>query len=134
MNNPLRILLVEDQPADARLLKEALIDCSVPTRVDHAVDGEAAIDFIYEHAGQEPDIIILDLNMPRKDGHEFLDEMKEFLAKKDIPVIMLTVSDQPEDINRAMRSRLNFFVRKPVQAQRINTILEAINDLWASAS
>ena len=131
MHDPLKILVVEDQPSDVRLLEEALVDCSVPTAFEHAQDGEAAIDYLYAHAVDgRPDVIILDLNMPRKDGQEFLDEMKTFLEREEIPVIMLTVSERQEDLTKALNARLNFFLSKPVESSKLDRILKAINTLW----
>lgn len=130
MTVPLNILLVEDNPADARLLEEALVDCSVRTTVQSARDGEEAINMLSCGKQEQPDLIILDLNMPKKDGHQFLYEMKEFLNDKDIPVILLTVSDRKEDIDRAFSSRLNFYMNKPVEPRTLDTLLNAISELW----
>lgn len=133
----LNILLVEDHDADARLVEEALFDCHITVNLKRVADGEQAIKFLQQkdefQKELQPDLIILDLNMPRKDGHEFLEEMKDFLKVKEIPVILLTVSDGRGDHDRALRSHLNFFLSKPVNAEKLHNVLEAINDLWALA-
>jgi len=138
MNKKLRVLLVEDHEADRRLVEEALNDCHIQVDLDCASDGVEAIKFVKELACQntseKPDLIILDLNMPRKGGHEFLEEMHEYLRDEEIPVVLLTVSDSPEDVNRAMDKHMNFFLSKPVNAEKLQQVLTAINDLWAPAA
>jgi CheY-like chemotaxis protein len=135
MTNSLKVLLVEDHEADARLVEEALADCNVDVHLESVNDGEEAIKYIkqsgkYENK-QRPDLIILDLNMPRKDGHEFLEEMHMFLKDEEIPVILLTVSDSPEDIKRAMNTRMNFFLSKPVNVGKLQQVLKAVSELWS---
>lgn len=138
MNRRLRVLLVEDHEADRRLVEEALSDCHIQVDLDCAADGVEAIKYVRtiseRSAAEKPDLIILDLNMPRKGGHEFLEEMHEFLKEEEIPVVLLTVSDTPEDINRAMDKRMNFFLSKPVNANKLHQVLTAINELWAPAA
>lgn len=133
----LKILLVEDHEADVRLVEEALFDCHIMVNLKTVSDGEQAIKFLKRQdeyqKEEQPDLIILDLNMPRKDGHEFLDEMKVFLKEKEIPVVLLTVSDERNDHERALRTHLTFFLSKPVNAEKLYDVLEAINDLWALA-
>jgi len=136
MSNSLNVLLVEDHAADARLVEEALEHCHIAVNLNSVKDGEEAINYI-KQAGcytnvQRPDLIILDLNMPRKDGHEFLDEMHTFLKDKEIPVVLLTVSENPQDISRAMNRHMNYFLSKPVDATKLQRVLNAINELWNS--
>ena len=135
MSNALNVLLVEDHAADARLVEEALADCNVEVSLASVKDGEEAINYIrqtgaYKKA-KRPDLIILDLNMPRMDGHEFLEEMHVYLHDEDIPVILLTVSDNPQDLNRALNTRMNYFLSKPVNAEKLQQILSAVKELWA---
>ena len=137
MNKQMQILLVEDRQADARLVEEALLDCNVPVQVRRVSDGEEAAEYLKRNARSECeqsiDLIILDLNMPKKDGHEFLIEMKEYLDKKEIPVILLTASDRQDDLDRAMNQRLNFYMNKPVNADKLQRIIGAVNDLWCTS-
>ncbi len=137
MNKKLRILLVEDHHADARLVEEALLDCNIPVQLKHLQDGAEAVEFLRTEVSaqpeQKPDLIILDLNMPRKDGHEFLNEMKDYLDATETPVILLTVSDRQEDVDRAMDKKLNFYLNKPVDAEKLQRIIEAVSHLWAKA-
>lgn len=138
MNKQMQILLVEDHQADARLVEEALVDCKVPVALRRVRDGVEAVEFLHREGVQDcankPDLIILDLNMPRKDGHEFLSEMKEYLDKCEIPVVLLTVSDRAEDLERAMAKKLNFYMNKPVSADKLQRIVGAVNELWHAAS
>jgi two-component system, chemotaxis family, response regulator Rcp1 len=137
MNRQMKILLVEDHKADARLVEEALVDCAIPVKLEHVANGVEAINYLRntENALQanRPDLIILDLNMPRKDGHEFLTEMKDYLDQAEIPIVMLTVSDRADDAERAMEKRLNFYMNKPVNAEKLHRIICAVNDLWKEA-
>lgn len=134
MNKEMQILLIEDHQADARLVQEALIDCNVPVSLRCVRDGAEAIEYLNCSTETEkatvPDLIILDLNMPRKDGHEFLTEMKGFLDEREIPVILLTVSDRQEDADRAMEKKLNFYMNKPVNPEKLQKIIAAVNNLW----
>ncbi|MBY0550494.1 MAG: response regulator [Candidatus Obscuribacterales bacterium] len=138
MNKQMQILLVEDHLADARLVEEALVDCNAPIALQRVKDGVEAVEFLRcqgtQDCAKKPDLIILDLNMPRKDGHEFLSEMKEYLDECEIPVVLLTVSDRAEDLERAMNKKLNFYLNKPVNADKLRRIVGAVNELWRSAS
>ena len=130
----LNVLLVEDHEADRRLVEEALADCHIAVNLQSVSDGDQAIDFIkrtgaYKKATR-PDLIILDLNMPRKDGHEFLEEAHELLRANEIPVVLLTVSDSPHDLRRAMDKHMNYYLSKPVNAEKLQQVLTVINDLW----
>lgn len=130
MNDCMQVLLIEDHAADARLVREALTDAGIAARVTHLEDGAAAASYLARAAHYRPDAIILDLNMPRMNGHEFLETMKDYLDARDIPVIMLTVSDDSKDVNLAMQQRLNFFMTKPVNPERMAQVIYAIGELW----
>lgn len=134
MNKQLQILLVEDHHADARLVEEALIDCNVPVAISHVRDGVEAVEFLQRRVKQQgvakPDLIILDLNMPRKDGHEFLADMKQYLDENETPVVLLTVSDTRADVEKAMDKKLNFYLNKPVNAEKLQRIVSAVDQLW----
>lgn len=138
MNKTLKVLLVEDHEADQRLVEEALRDCNVDVELKALCDGEQAVKYIKKvgahKKAESPDLIILDLNMPRKDGHEFLDEVHELLKAEEIPVILLTVSDNPEDLRRALDRRMNFYLSKPVNAEKLQEVLAAVSMLWSTES
>lgn len=133
--NKLRVLLVEDHEADRRLFEEALKDCRVQVDLESVTDGEQAIQFIHRTGpfkkAPRPDLIILDLNMPLKDGHQFLDEVHTVLKDEEIPVVLLSVSDNPADIGRALDTRMNYFLSKPVNANKLQQVLTAVSELWA---
>lgn len=130
----LNVLLVEDHEADRRLVEEALADCHIPVNLQSVKDGDQAIKYIrkagsYKKA-QRPDLIILDLNMPRMDGHEFLEEAQDVLKAEEIPVVLLTVSDSPHDLSRAMDRHMNYYLNKPVDTEKLKQILTAVSELW----
>ncbi len=138
MTNSLKVLLVEDHDADRRLVEEALADCHIEVELDHVGDGEEAMKYVKQEGqykvAQRPDLIILDLNMPRMDGHQFLDEMHKVLKEQEIPVVLLTVSDSPQDIGKALNTRMNFFLSKPVNGTKLQQVLTAVKELWVPSS
>jgi two-component system, chemotaxis family, response regulator Rcp1 len=131
MADRVEILLVEDTPSDVRLTQEALKDSQLNHNLTVVNDGDQALEFLKKVAGspQQPGLILLDLNMPKKNGHEVLDELKDMKTYIDVPVILLTVSRDEEDILKALRVKMNYYLGKPVTAEKLNTLLKAINDL-----
>ncbi len=139
MNNqqngrPIDILLVEDNPGDVRLTQEALKEAKVRNDLHVVSDGVAAIAFlrkqgIYKDVPR-PDIILLDLNLPKKSGHEVLTEIKSDDNLKRIPVVMLTVSKAEEDIIKSYNLHANCFVTKPVDLNQFLTVVKSIEDFW----
>jgi len=131
---PVEILLVEDNPADVRLTREALNEGKVRSTLHVVGDGEAALAFLRRegrHAGAaHPDLILLDLNLPRKDGREVLAEIKEDPDLKHIPVVVLTTSTAEEDILRTYNLHANCFVTKPVQLDQFLSCVKSIDDFW----
>jgi CheY-like chemotaxis protein len=123
-----RILLVEDNPADALLIQEALRQVTEGHTVDHATDGVQALARLRE--GARPDLVLLDLNLPRKDGREVLAEVKADPDLRDIPVIILTTSSAPADIAFAYKHAANSYVRKPLGMDRLVEAATAIRDFW----
>jgi CheY-like chemotaxis protein len=133
---PIQILLVEDQPADVRLTREVLKDGKVANDLHVAVDGEKALAFLRregEHAdAPEPDLIILDLNLPRLDGREVLAEIKGDPDLMKIPVIMLTTSSAEQDILRAYEHHVNAYVTKPIDLDEFVNVVRSIENFWLS--
>lgn len=133
MKNKLEVLLVEDLPSDVRLTQEALKDSGLDYNLSLANDGEEALQFLrstkLSKGVPRPDVILLDLNMPRKNGHEFLTEIKDDLDLARIPIILLTVSQQDRDILAALRLKMNYYLSKPVSSEKLAVILKAIFDL-----
>ncbi len=131
MTRPTRILLVEDNDADALLIQEALREAGVDEPVHVEPDGEAAMAHL-QKAGSStrPDLMLLDLNLPRMDGREVLRQVKGDPSLREIPVIILTTSAAPEDVSMAYGGGANAFVRKPLGMDRLVDAAEAIRDFW----
>jgi len=131
---PLEILLIEDDPGDVELTKEAMEDSKLFTHLHVVEDGEEAMAFL-KREGQyadapKPDLILLDLNLPRKDGRQVLKEVKEDSDLKVIPVVILTTSSAEEDILRSYRLGANCYVTKPVGLEQFIKVVEAIDNFW----
>jgi CheY-like chemotaxis protein len=131
---PIEILLVEDNPGDARLTREALALSKVRNNLHHVRDGEEAVAFLrrqngYAHA-PTPDLVLLDLNLPRRDGREVLEDIKNDAALKHIPVVILTSSQAEEDILRSYRLHANCFITKPVDLEQLTKVVNGIEQFW----
>lgn len=132
--SPIEILLVEDSAGDVRLTQEALKEGKVRNRLSVAVDGVEAMQFL-RHEGQfsdapRPDLILLDLNLPRKDGREVLSEIKADPGLASIPVVVLTTSKAEEDVLRSYQLHANCYVTKPVNLEQFIKVVKAIEDFW----
>jgi len=112
--HPYDILLVEDDPADAMLIEGALLDRGVPRAVTQVDDGVAALERLRDPDCTRPDLIVMDLNMPRMNGHELLAILKDDLDLRTIPVVVLTTSGAPEDVVGAYKRHANAYITKPV--------------------
>ena len=135
MANKIEILLVEDTPSDIRLTQEALKRSSLDYGLDVVNDGEEAMSYLNK-AGKEgklPDIVLLDLNMPKKNGHEVLEDMNANDDLKKIPVVVLTVSQRDEDVMEALRLKMNYYLAKPVTSKKLSTLIKAIHELESGA-
>ena len=130
----LRILLVEDNPADVRLTREALAAVSITNPVDVVMDGEAALDFLRRDPPHEgaprPSLILLDLNLPRKDGREVLATVKADPGLLDIPVVVLTTSTADVDVDAAYRHHANCYVVKPRRFVELIAAFATIKAFW----
>ena len=129
-----RILLVDDSEADARLVRESLRDAQMIAALDWVEDGVEAMDYLHRrgrHAGaQRPDLILLDLNMPRMDGREVLAALKSDPAFMSIPVVVLTTSQAEEDIARSYDLHANCYISKPVAFDDFVRVLKSIESFW----
>ena len=136
MAERLTILLVEDNPADADLTRESLTDCKILHELHVAVDGIDALKFLRregDHAqASRPDLILLDLNLPRMDGRELLAELKADADLRRIPVVVLTSSKAEEDVIRSYDLQASAYVTKPVDMQGFWKIIKAIEGFWFS--
>lgn len=131
---PIEILLVEDNPGDARLTREALAMSKVRNNLHHARDGEEALAFLRREGRfssvPEPDLILLDLNLPRRSGREVLEDVKQSDSLKHIPVVVLTSSQAEEDIMRSYQLHANCFITKPVDFEQLNKVVQGIEQFW----
>jgi two-component system, chemotaxis family, response regulator Rcp1 len=131
---PIEILLVEDNPGDARLTREALRDAKVRNNLHVVPDGVEALAFLQrqgKHAAvPKPDLILLDLNLPKKDGREVLEEIKQNDDFRHIPVVILTTSQAEKDIIETYRLRANAFVTKPVDLEQFLKVVRSIEHFW----
>lgn len=128
------ILLVEDNPGDVRLTREALKEAKVRNQLHVVEDGVAAMQFLRGEGGftnvPRPDLILLDLNLPKKDGREVLEEIKQDPDLMRVPVVVLTTSQAEEDILRSYNLHANCYVTKPVDLDQFITIVKSIEDFW----
>ena len=129
-----RILLVEDNPGDVRLTMEALRDSKVHNEMSVARDGSEALAFLRHEApftdALLPDLILLDLNLPKKNGHEVLAEIKSDPELKRIPVVVLTTSKADEDILNSYDLHANCYINKPVDLEQFLTVVQSIENFW----
>jgi len=133
-NKPIEILLVEDNEGDARLAREALKDSKVTNIIHHVHDGIEAMDFLH-HQGKyknavRPELILLDLNLPRKDGREVLAEIKNDDNLAIIPVVVLTISNDEQDILETYKLHVNCFITKPIDFEQFIKVVRSIEDFW----
>jgi len=132
----LEVLLVEDSPGDVRLTREALKDAKVHINLHVAPDGAEAMAFLKREGDYanvpRPDLILLDLNLPKKDGREVLAEIKESESLKSIPVVILTTSASEEDILRSYRLHANCYITKPVDLDGFLKVVHSIDNFWLS--
>jgi two-component system, chemotaxis family, response regulator Rcp1 len=130
------ILVVEDNPGDARLIKEVLKSNKIYNSLYIAEDGVEAIDFLNKKGkfidAPRPDLIFLDLNLPRKDGREVLAEIKGDERFKQIPVVIMTMSQSDEDILKSYQLHANCYVTKPIDLDQFVKVVESIEDFWFS--
>jgi chemotaxis family two-component system response regulator Rcp1 len=133
-NMPLNILLVEDSPGDARLTREAFREANATIKLHVVVDGVEAMAFLKQEApygkAPRPDIILLDLNLPKMDGREVLARVKSDPALKTIPTIILSTSEAQADILKSYQLQANCYLSKPVQFDAFERLVASINDLW----
>jgi chemotaxis family two-component system response regulator Rcp1 len=131
---PVEVLLVEDNPGDARLVIEAFRGSEVLHNLHTVVDGEGAMAFLHREGKYAdaplPDIILLDLNLPKKDGREVLAEIKGDPDLRRIPVVIMTISDSEEDILNTYHHYANSYITKPVDPENFMNMFRSIEDFW----
>ena len=136
LEKAIEILLVEDNPSDVCLVKEALKDGKLRNRLHVVGDGEEAMAFLYHegeyHDAPHPDLILLDLNLPKMDGRETLAKVKSCPTLRRIPVVVLTTSKSEEDIIKSYDLQANCFITKPVDLDQFIAIVQSIEHFWLS--
>jgi CheY-like chemotaxis protein len=134
MDQPIHVLLVEDNPADADLTRETLETSKLHVELSVAVDGVQALEFLRRKGrfatAPRPDLILLDLNLPKKDGRETLAEIKADDDFRQIPIVVLTSSDAERDVAQSYALGANCYVTKPVDLRAFQTIVQAVEDFW----
>ena len=131
---PFEILLVEDNPGDVRLVQEALKNSEFSTNLTVAEDGVRALDLLQDEGSPptafRPDLILLDLNLPRMNGREFLTHIKKDVGLRTIPVVVLTMSEAESDVLAAYNLQASSFISKPIDLQRFDDTLMAVQAYW----
>ena len=126
-----RILLVDDSDDDIFLVREAFKESGVAHRLDAISDGEKALNFLRED-GNRPDVVLLDINMPRFSGFDVLEWVQSDPNLREIPIVMLTTSEQPEDVRRATEGGARDYFRKPVEFSHLRDLACRVLDRWGS--
>lgn len=130
----MRILVVEDNPGDIRLLKEAIDNAGIPSHVDSVDNGEDAIAFLRQQGeytnAKRPDLVLLDLNLPRKDGRDVLAHIKDDVELRRIPVVVLTTSQSDSDVHRVYDLHANCYIQKPVDLDEYMDVIQACENFW----
>ena len=133
-NQVVNILLVEDNPADVRLTQEAFKECRQKVNIQVVDDGEKALAYVKKQGlfkdAPVPHMILLDLNLPKKNGYEVLQEIKEDPKLKKIPVAILTTSQAEEDIARTYNLHANCYLRKPVELDQFTRMIQSLEQFW----
>jgi len=131
---PIEVLLVEDSPGDVRLTREALRDANPEIHLNVVADGVEAMAYLRREgthgSALRPDLILLDLNLPRMDGREVLAHIKQDDSLKTIPTLILTTSDAEGDVMESYRLRANAYLTKPVQLNKFENLVRSLNDFW----
>lgn len=131
---PIEVLLVEDSPGDVRLTQEAFRDANTSINLHVATDGVEAMAFLKQEGdysrAPRPELILLDLNLPKMDGREVLAQIKEDPTLKTIPTVILTTSEAEADIVKSYQLQANCYLSKPVQLDAFESLVKSINDFW----
>lgn len=130
----LQVLLVEDNPADARLMKDAFEHGRYQCELHVAEDGVEALAYLTQHGkyrdAHRPDLVLLDLNLPKLTGHEVLEQVKTDSTLREIPIVVLTTSSRDEDLQRSYNLHANCFITKPRELDDFTRLVESLEDFW----
>lgn len=134
----IKILLIEDNPGDVRLTQEAFKESSKNVELDVVMDGVEAVNYLYKQGTYadrtSPDLILLDLNLPKMDGRQVLEKVKSDPNLKRIPIIVLTTSDADQDIMKSYNLHVNCYLNKPVDFDQFFDIIQKIEDFWLTTA
>ena len=130
MSRPFTVLLVEDELADAELFQDLLSEVAADIHVEHVENGQAALELLQRPQTPRPDLIVLDLNMPVMNGHDFLVQAKTVPDLRAIPVMVLSTSDHPDDIHRAYDGYASGYVVKPGSYREYTQVLDTVQAYW----
>ncbi|MBI4846599.1 MAG: response regulator [Candidatus Omnitrophica bacterium] len=140
-SEPINILLIEDNPAHAELIKIVLHENSVKNAITHLADGETAMDYLFKRGNysdnknlQQPHLILLDLRLPKIDGLDLLKEIKNSADLKHIPVIILTTSDEEADIAKAYDNHVNSYLVKPLEFEKFSALMTRFGFYWLDSN
>lgn len=135
---PIEVLLVEDNPGDVRLTQEAFLDANPSVHLHIASDGVEAMAILRREGSHSqdarPDLVLLDLNLPKMDGRQVLAEIKKDESLKLIPTVILTTSDDERDVVKCFDLHANSYLRKPVDLDAFDNVVKSINDFWIAKS
>ena len=133
---PVEVLLIEDNPGDIRLTKEAMKEAKIFNNLNVVEDGVEALDYLRKKGkfkgAHSPDLILLDLNLPKKNGYEVLAEIKQDIYLKLIPVVILTLSKAEEDIIKTYELHANCYITKPVDMEQFTKVVKSVDEFWFS--
>lgn len=136
--NPVNVLLVEDNPGDVRLTQEAFKEANMAIQLNVTMDGAEAIKYLRKEEKYSdvltPDLILLDLNLPKKDGREVLKEIKTDDTLKRIPVVVLTTSNAEQDVMKSYNLHVNCYINKPVDFEKFFDIIQKIEEFWLTTA
>lgn len=134
LNEPVEILLVEDNPGDARLVREAFKTVDLEISLHTVSDGKEALHFLHDHqqadSSSYPDLLLLDLNLPRMDGFAILEEIKTNSDLPSLPVLILTSSKDEEDVTRSYELSANAYLTKPTDPEEFSALGQAVKEFW----
>lgn len=136
VGNPIEILMIEDNPGDVRLTIEALKSNKISNNLHVCKDGEEGLDYLFQRNGYEsairPDLVLLDLNLPKLDGRSILKAVKEDAALRRIPIVVLTSSEAEEDITKSYDLHANSYITKPVDFDQFFNVVKTVEEFWLS--
>ncbi len=128
--NNIRLLMADDDADDLELMESAFREVGFKSPIKTFIDGGAMLDYLLSEEGKSASLVILDLNMPKMNGHEVLDEIRNQNNMRDVPIVLLTASECCDDVEKAHNLGINYYLRKPLQGRGLGELLSAVQSLW----